>query len=343
MESAMERIPLAIWITDLHLSLKTMETVKYIFKQVQELCSQMENPTLILGGDIFDSRSGQPQEVLTCFTKILQELEQNNIKTLCIGGNHDKVSYVSEDSYLDAYSGWNQFFLIKDYFTINVSEHGLRFHFIPYFDEKLTYGSYLAQAGTNLDLTKKNILFTHIAISGVKNNDGSRVENNLTKNSFKDFHRVVVGHYHNRQAFDNILYTGSAYQANFGEDHQKGCSVVFSDGSIEFLKLDFPEYKTQKFTINEFLSLDEETDFNTEGMNLRLKIQGKPDFEQSKKIQRLEQRGIKIECEYEVVTQLGVEDVKSSFTDKDIEEYFEEWCALEDIQDKQYGLDLLSK
>jgi exonuclease SbcD len=336
----MDKLPLAIWITDIHLSLKTMKTVKYIFEQVQEICLQMEHPTLILGGDIFDSRSGQPQEVLTCFSEILQNLEQKGIKTLCIPGNHDRVDYTKEDSYLDAYSGWNEFILIKDYFSINVSEHNLRFHFIPYFDEKLTYGSYLAQAGNNLDLTKKNILFTHIAISGVKNNDGSKIENNLTRDSFKHFHRVVVGHYHNRQVFDNILYTGSAYQNNHGEDIQKGCSVVYSDGSIEFLKLDFPEYRTQKFTLNEFMSMDESDFIVDQDINLRLKIQGKPDFEQSKKIQKLEARGIKIECEYEVVTQLGVEDVKSNFTDKDIEDYFEEWCVLEGIQDKQFGLNL---
>lgn len=335
------KTPFAIWITDLHLSIDTIKVVSDCMMQVAEKCLSIENPVVIIGGDIFNSRSGQPQEVLTVFSNIIKKYSELGIKIIAIGGNHDKLQYTSEDSYLDPFSGFENFILVRDSFSVNISEFGLKLHFIPYFDEKLTYSNYLEKVVTeNLELDKKNLLFTHIAINGVKNNDGSKVEGELSKNLFKHFNRVVVGHYHNRQAFDNVLYTGSAYQTNFGEDHQKGCSLIYSDGSIEFCKLDFPEYKTQKISLNDFNNYSIE-DFKFEG-KLRIKIEGKPDIAQSKKIQQLEQMGVKVECEYEVVTKIdSVEDVKSEFTDKDILDYFELWCGEESIEDKEFGLQLL--
>jgi DNA repair exonuclease SbcCD nuclease subunit len=76
-------------------------------------------------------------------------------------------------------------------------------------------GSLLARGGGG-DI---NIMVTHIGFDGVVNNDGSEVESVLKPNKFSRFTRVLVGHYHNASKLgENVYYTGSVYQNNFGED-----------------------------------------------------------------------------------------------------------------------------
>lgn len=331
--------PLAIWITDLHLSPNTIKIVDNIADQVIMLCQQIENPVVIIGGDVFNSRSGQPQSVLTAFSELLNKFATNGVQVICIAGNHDRCLYTSEESYLDAYEGREGFTLFKGYSSLNVSEYGMKFHFISYFDEKLLYSKYLQQAIANIEFDLKNILFTHIAISGVRNNDGSEIKNELNAQSFQHFHKVIVGHYHNRQVFDNIIYSGSAYQANHGEDNVKGCTIIYTDGSQQFVQLSFPEYRTHQLSLSQLATLDAS---NWSG-NHRIKLSGKPNIEQSKKIQQLEAQGIKVEYQYEVTTQLGnSNDIKTQFTNEDILAYFSEWCNEEQIEDKEYGLKQLN-
>jgi len=331
--------PLAIWITDLHLTPDTISTVSETCRQVGELCAQQQIPAVILGGDIFTSRQAQPQSVLTAFADILDFLiDVCELKVICIPGNHDKQSYVSSESFLDPYNGRDGFTLFKEYASLTVAEYNLKFHFIPYFDEKLKYGQYLSQAIANISLDKLNLLFTHIAISGVKNNDGSKVSNEFTTDSFQHFHKVLVGHYHNRQIIGNIVYTGSCYQGNHGEDEHKGCTVIYSDGSLEFVRLEFVPYNTWKMDQSQLMQIDINKPFVG---NNRVKLNFKPNIEQAAKIAQLEALGIKVECEYEVTTNLGSEDVKGEFDTKDILSYFEQWCDEEKIEDKQIGLQLL--
>lgn len=332
----MSKIPLAIWLTDLHLTSNTIDTVFEIIVQVVNLCRQNSINCIFLGGDIFTSRVGQPQSVLSAFAGILDYIQENDIVVVCIPGNHDKTDYTSVESFLDAYDGRNGFTLYKQYGCINVAEHNLRFHFVPYFDEKLKYKQYLDQAISNVTLDVKNILFTHIAISGVKNNDGSEVSNEFNSSSFSAFFKVLVGHYHNRQLFDNIVYTGSCYQGNFGEDEYKGCTVIYDDGSIEFLGLSFPKYTTL-YLDKEALSEMNENDITDVDGNVRLKLNFKPDAIESKKLQLLQAAGMKLEYEYEVSTSIDNE-VKSKFDHSDIISYFNQWCEAEGIQDKEVGL-----
>lgn len=335
----MTQQPLAVWITDLHLTPDTIDTVFSVCQQVGEICVQQQIPAVILGGDIFTSRQSQSESIATSFTDILDFfIDDCGLKVICIPGNHDKQSYVSENSFLDTYRRSEGFTLFKQYSSLDVKEHNLKLHFIPYFDEKLKYGQYLDQAIQNLSLDAKNILFTHIAVTGVKNNDGTKVSNDLTIDKFSHFHKVLVGHYHNRQIIGNITYTGSAYQGNHGEDEHKGCTIIYSDGSIEFIQLEFPRYQTFKLDSNQLAQLDPTKKW--EGNN-RIKLNFKPNVEQVAKITQLEAQGVKVEYEYEVTTVIDSQDVKGEFDTKDILAYFDQWCEQEKIEDKQVGIQML--
>jgi exonuclease SbcD len=323
--------PLAVWVTDTHLKEDTIEVNKSVFRQVLDLCSQLNVP-LIHGGDVFDSRKGQPESVLTCFSNILNDFRSREVRFLVIPGNHDKTSYLSQDSFLNAFETACD--VIKNYYFIDHSDTGLRFHFIPYFDEKLAYGRYLQTALDNIRFDFKNILFTHIAVNGVKNNDGSKIVNDLTLDKFKFFDKILVGHYHNKQSVDNVIYTGSAYQANFGEDEKKGCTVIYDDGSIEFVQLQFPLYRT----LNKKSSKTELIVPENDGNHYRVTLNYKPSTEEVKHFESL---GAKIKVDFEVELNDRIKEVKTQFTQSDILQYFDTWCNEKQIEDKEFGLQLL--
>lgn len=325
--------PLVIWITDTHLDDNTIEINKHIYSQVLQLCIDHSIPAIIHGGDVFTSRKGQSEQILTTFTKILSSFSEYGVKFFVIPGNHDKQILTSSESFLNPFSGWNAFHLYREYDYADHPEVGLRFHFLPYFDEGLTYQSYLEQAVKNIRFDFKNILFTHVAISGVKNNDGSVVTNDLSAGLFKHFSLVLVGHYHNRQLIsNNILYTGSAYQANFGEDENKGCTIIFDDGSIKHIQLDFPKYITIEGKKGEAF-VPAPTDLADN--HYRVKLKYKPTQEE---VQKLQAVGIKVTTDYQEQLTDHLQDVKTQFTNQDILVYFEQWAKEKEIKDKEFGV-----
>ena len=63
-------------------------------------------------------------------------------------------------------------------------------------------------------------------------------EKELPARIFSPFDKVFVGHYHNRTVIPGtgIEYIGSSRQHNFGEDEEKGYTVLYTDGTHEFVK-----------------------------------------------------------------------------------------------------------
>ncbi len=328
--------PIAVWLTDTHLKDDTIEINKSIFNQVLQLCIDNEIPGVIHGGDVFDNRrKGQPESVLVAFAEILSAFQSNGINFVSLVGNHDKQDLLGIDSTLNAFEGWAGFFLYKDYAFIDHSAGKLRFHFLPYFDERLAYQPRLDKAVENIRFDFTNILFTHISIDGVKNNDGTKVSNDLVVGKFKHFEKVLVGHYHNRQSFNNIIYTGSAYAANFGEDDEKGCTVIYSDGSIEFVKLDFPRYITQVVKVPGEKIIKPKT-----GDHLRVKVQYKA---APLELVQLQKDGHKIIYDFKEEGTEHVQDIKTQFTKGDIITYFDQWCTEKKIKNKEFGIKLLTR
>lgn len=330
----MTKSPLAIWITDTHLSENTIAINQKIYSQVLQLCIDYQIPAVIHGGDIFDSRKAQTEQVLTTFTKILSSFSEHGVKLFAIAGNHDKSSLIADDSFLNPFSGWDCFHLYRGYDYVDHTEKGIRFHFIPYFDEQLAYGQYLDQAIKNIRFDFKNILFTHVAVSGVVNNDGSKINNDINASLFKHFFFVLVGHYHNRQLLsNNILYTGSTHQANFGEDEQKGCTVIYDDGSIDFIQLDFPKYITIEGKKGE--AFVPSSSVMADGDHYRVKLKYKPTQDEVQKMQSI---GIKVMIDYEKQLINHTQDVKTQFSGQDISVYFDQWCQEKQIEDRDFGV-----
>jgi exonuclease SbcD len=259
----------ALVVNDVHLHLSTLETGKDVLAQAVALCTELGIKFLILNGDLFTERKGQPLEVLLAVLWFKQLCFDTGLTVLAIPGNHDKTDLESEDSFLDIFHGGDFHVYRKESVVSIKGANGtpLRVWLLPYFLENgslpARIESLFRQLCYQLDEDQrredfedwhisKNVLCMHAAISGVRNNDGSEVKNEVGPQLFSFWTNVIVGHYHNYSRLgENIHYTGSAYPRNHGEDNDKGFTIVYADGSLERKKAVFPHYVSYEIPLEQ--------------------------------------------------------------------------------------------
>jgi exonuclease SbcD len=340
------KIPLTITFSDLHIHLHNEEEIVNIIEQIIIKCKENNINIALCLGDIFESRKAQPLQSLKIWERVLELFKENNIQLICISGNHDKTNYISEDSYLDQYKHWPGFKLIRNYENIDI-EIGIRWHFIPYFEEETTYLKYLEQVHLLKD--GKNYLFTHIGIDGILNNSNEEVKNPVTKELFKQFKKVFVGHYHNISTHDNIEYIGSVMPKNFGEDNNKGCTILYSDGSHELINLVFKKYEKIVVDINSFDKKKEQEllmEYSNHNDYIRLEFVGDSSKIKSLDKNKFESVGIDIKTKNEEVE----ETVNTSehtefieFDDRSLVKEFDEFCEINELTDVEIGKGFLNQ
>lgn len=341
------RQPLAIFITDTHLSESTIEINKKIFNQVFMLAEELNCKTIIHGGDCFTSRKGQSEIVLNTFKEILDQAAKRELKIYAIAGNHDKTDTTSDSSFLNTFDGHPAFTVLGagamlDHENVNI-------YFLPYYDEQLSYPKKLNEIVKVLDRERMNILITHVGIDGVRSNSGILIDNEVTQEMFEIFSYVLIGHYHDRQALgsrEHIIYTGSAYQANHGEDPNKGVVVIYDDpiDPIEFIELDFPRYVTVE-VLPEDLTKDLVDQIKAKSTEAKVRIKIKGDLPEEKKAMLVDLQGYaKIELEKESFVPLDTIGNKDlSMSSNDIMESFDKWTKEKNVKNVKFGRQLLQK
>lgn len=350
-----KRRPSAVFITDTHLNKDNGNLVKSIFDQVIKICKERNIRHIYHGGDVFTSRSGQPLSCLTDWKEILQKITKSKLQLHVIPGNHDKTDADSERSYLDVYT--------EPCLTVHsvgecVFGDGIYVGFVPYFtDERWLkeYGnvedllnSCLVEHDIDGDTPK--ILITHSGFDGVMNNDGSKVESLIKPSMFGEWTKVLIGHYHNASKLaKNVIYTGSTYQKDFGETiTDKGCTIIYNDGSLEHVPLKFPKYIREVLDVNDAESLNnllekydgEETD------HIRFVFRGKRSDANKVDTAKLSALGIdaKFEAEEETEAMDGCDgDAVISYDKRSITRDFMKFCSENSIKGKhlKYGLQLI--
>jgi DNA repair exonuclease SbcCD nuclease subunit len=332
--------PIGVFLTDTHLSDDTIDLNISLFKQVDRL-AQKHNVELFHLGDIFTARKAQSQVVLNTFGEILDDLKS---KINIIPGNHDKTSLSSNKSYLDSFKYYPKVNLVREYSFIDVKE--TRVHLFPYFEE-----SGFLEKLKNVNISKRlnNIIGLHLSISGVKNNDASVVLNNINQDLFSNFDLVLIGHYHKRSELgDNMMYIGSAYQSNFGEDLQKGFLVLYDDLSFEFVQSEFPRYTTINIDLNTILT-EELMDLHSIYQNskdfVRFIITGKEEKRKAFDKTKYELVGIKIVFKDETI-EAEIEKASKgefiNFNKSNIVSQFESFCEKEELN-YQRGLTYINE
>jgi exonuclease SbcD len=288
-------------------------------------------------GDVFNSRKSQTLLVLKTFEKILDIVQEYNLEMWCIPGNHDKTSYESNESFLDQYKHHPNLHLVSLSGGIPFKEANIFLRFIPFFSESRwleQYNSFIEYMGEDWQKTTRNILCSHIAVNGSQNNDGSKVESTIKPSLFKDFDKVFLGHYHQMQQIgSNIYHLPSIQQNNFGEDEEKGFTVLYDDGSHELVKSSFKPFikvkidvnKTSKEEINNYIN---EYQKQSENAHIRFILEGNEEILKSINKEKFLQAGIDVKtksCEIGVIEDFDTVEI-TQYNDENIIEEFELFC-----------------
>jgi DNA repair protein SbcD/Mre11 len=342
------KLAVGILMADTHLSEHTVEQNLSVFTQVFALCKQLGIENVFHLGDIFNSRKGQPEIVLNTFKAIIDQAAEDNLRMFAIPGNHDKTSYISDSSFLDVFQGTNESFMVLS--TSSIFRLGeVELFFLPYYDEHLVYNTKLDEVLQLLDDNDTTqhphkILLTHCAIDGVVNNGGVQMKDEVSLEKFSRFSKVFVGHYHNRQTFANIIYTGSTDPRNFGEDSYKGCTILYEDGTHEFINLDFRPYVTVDLLASDLdAQMIGKAKEKAQEAYVRFRIQGEVSEGMQSLVNQLREGGIKVLIEKEIVIGDGERASQVTFTDSDILQLYDQWSIDRNIPDPSFGEKLLRR
>lgn len=228
-----DKYPCTLLINDVHVNKDNIQEFHKNWAEALQICEDNEIVDLIIGGDLWHSRSSQTLDTLLAVRQAMMEAHRKGICVTSAEGNHCKVDQESIYGYSHVFSEYPSIRVIDEF---EIYEYdGFDLFIISYFPENGSFVEKLDKAISKLNNSKLNVLYIHEGINGALANAS---DDELPTHLFEDFDQVLVGHYHNRCKIKgtNIEYIGSSRQHNFGEDEEKGYTILYSDGSYKFVK-----------------------------------------------------------------------------------------------------------
>lgn len=339
--------PCALLINDIHASKDNIAEFRKNWDEALDLCKSNSISEIIVGGDLWLSRSAQTLSTLMAVREaILKATKQYNLNVVLADGNHDKVDLEAVKSYNHIFSDYENVEIVGEYTELDYSD-ALSLWVMSYFPENGSFIERITPIQSKLK-DKKNVLYIH---EGIRGGLATPSDDELPSNIFNGFDSVLVGHYHNRTQIHgtNIEYIGSSRQHNFGEDEEKGYTILYSDGSTKFIKNEV----NQRYKVIEV----DVADMNDDFMNMlaeiktdsryKVKVRVKCDSAQSSAInkQKLAEAGankIELVTEQTEAMRTDHQSITQKFDKSGIKEEYTNFCAQKSI-DNQLGLHYLEK
>ncbi|RHM93005.1 phosphoesterase [Phocaeicola vulgatus] len=342
-----KKFPCALLINDIHASKDNIAEFRKNWDEALELCKQNKVQYLIVGGDMWLSRSAQTLDVLMAVRwAILKATKQFGLYLIIAEGNHCKVNLENIEGYSHVFSDYENVEVINDFTEVTLADE-VSLWVMSYFPEN---GSFIDKLDVikSCCRAKKNVLYIH---QGIRGGLAAPSDDELPAHIFNEFDSVLVGHYHNRKQIHgtNIEYIGSSRQHNFGEDEEKGYTILYSDGSTQFIKNEV----NQRYKVIEVDVADMDDDF----MNLLAEIKADSRYKvkvrvncksaQSSAInkQKLAEAGankIELVTEQTEVMRTDHKSLTQKFDKSGIKEEYTNFCVQKSI-DNQLGLHYLEK
>lgn len=342
--------PVALLLNDIHVSKDNVPEFHKNWDEALDICKTNEIEYLIVGGDMWMSRSAQTLNTLLAVREaILKATKQYGLYIIIANGNHDLVDQESILGYNHIFSDYESVEVIGDYTEIDLTD-GVSLWIMSYFPENGSFIKRLQDLQENccINRAKKNILYIH---EGIRGGLATPSDDELPANLFSAFDATLVGHYHNRKQIPgtNIEYIGASRQHNFGEDEEKGYTILYSNGSTEFVKNEVNmRYKVIEVDIadmdEDFLAMLSEIKSDS---RYKVKVRVKCDSAQSTSVnkQKLAEHGankIELVTEQTVVMHTDHKSITQKFDKSGIKEEYTNFCSQKSI-DNQLGLHYLEK
>lgn len=263
-------------MNDIHVSKDNISEFEKNWDEALSICQACNIFDIVIGGDVFTSRSSQTLSTLLAVKQAISKAEKNGIEITIAEGNHDKVNLESIFGYNHVFSAPN-LCVVDVYKTLVWDNCDFVLLTMSYFPENGSFVEKLNQAVSdtihlNSDtITGKHdiILYIHEGVQGALGN--MALDTEIPQDVLSGFKAVLCGHYHNRVKIKgtNIQYIGSSRQHNFGEDTHKGYTILYSDGSTEFIE---NKVNCQYLTVEVGFSDEFEPVRKTENRKYKIKV-----------------------------------------------------------------------
>ena len=232
--------PIAIIFNDAHLKTGNEQEVIDSVAHLLEYAELNKINELIFAGDLFDSRSFQRQSVLQAFDLILEMIAEADCTLYLFPGNHDKTIYESYDSFLDVYRFHPCVKFNRELETIQIQ--GVSITLLPFFSDDMLIPMLADAKGTD-------VLISHFEMAGSSHLGKVSTKTSINAKLLSKWKKVYLGHYHNHHEITkDIVHLPSLRQSDFGEDNNKGFSILHKDLSYEIIRGRFKTFT--KIVIN---------------------------------------------------------------------------------------------
>ena len=343
--------PCLLLLNDIHISKDNIPAFKANWQEAVDICRKMDVKEIAIGGDLFFSRAAQTLDVLLAVHDALLTAAEHGIHVTIAEGNHDKVNQENERGYCHVFDQHSNVLVCDEYVSLPLGDD-CRFvlHIMGYFPEDGSFCTRLDRLKEEaLDPKRLNFLYIHEGINGALAQPNDK---ELPAKIFEDFDKVFVGHYHNRTIIDKtrIEYIGSSRQHNFGEDEEKGYTVIYTDGSHEFIK---NQANTRYRVIDVSAEhaglhlMDELREIDADG-RYKVKVRVHAPQAAMKSVDKaalLDAGATKVEliADDEEMLEVAASSLFEKFDSHRIRETYEEFCREKQIDDVAIGLEYLSK
>lgn len=343
--------PCLLLLNDIHISKDNIPAFKANWQEAIDICRKMDVKEIAIGGDLFFSRAAQTLDVLLAVHDALLTAAEHGIHVTIAEGNHDKVNQENERGYCHVFDQHSNVLVCDEYVSLPLGDD-CRFvlHMMGYFPEDGSFCTRLDRLKEEaLDPKRLNFLYIHEGINGALAQPNDK---ELPAKIFEDFDKVFVGHYHNRTIIDNtrIEYIGSSRQHNFGEDEEKGYTVIYTDGSHEFIK----NQANTRYRVIDVAAeraglhlMDELREIDADG-RYKVKVRVHAPQAAMKSVDKaalLDAGATKVEliADDEEMLEVAASSLFEKFDSHRIRETYEEFCREKQIDDVAIGLEYLSK
>ena len=343
--------PCLLLLNDIHISKDNIPAFKANWQEAIDICRKMDVKEIAIGGDLFFSRAAQTLDVLLAVHDALLTAAEHGIHVTIAEGNHDKVNQENERGYCHVFDQHSNVLVCDEYVSLPLGDD-CRFvlHMMGYFPEDGSFCTRLDRLKEEaLDPKRLNFLYIHEGINGALAQPNDK---ELPAKIFEEFDKVFVGHYHNRTIIDKtrIEYIGSSRQHNFGEDEEKGYTIIYTDGSHEFIK----NQANTRYRVIDVAAeraglhlMDELREIDADG-RYKVKVRVHAPQAAMKSVDKaalLDAGATKVEliADDEEMLEVAASSLFEKFDSHRIRETYEEFCREKQIDDVAIGLEYLSK
>lgn len=338
-----EKWPHALLVNDIHIGKDTILEFHTNWNEALEVCQRMGIQEIVIGGDLWQSRSSQTLPVLLAVRQAILKATQLGIEIVIAEGNHCKIDQEPILGYSHIFDHYPNVSVIDD-FIIEDMDGGLVLAVMSYFPEN---GSFINKLN-ELKATENpanTILYIHEGINGALAQNSDK---ELSASVFKPFRKVLVGHYHDRcKVGENIEYIGASRQHNYGEDEKKGYTVLFSDGSTQFVQNQVNvRYATITVTPDNISSAKEKIEkLIQDGVKIKVKVECHTDEVPAINKQTLLEMGVsKVEVKTETISvESAAQAISTKYDKAGIKNEYINFCHKKEIDDIETGLQYLDK